>query len=604
MSWALPLPAAIPLIAAALLVATGHVAPRRLQDGLAIAAAAAATGFAAVVLAASQDGTVLHWFGGWHPRGGVAFGVAFVADPLGAGMAVLAGGIATLVLVYSWTYMRDASQTFDVLVLTLAGAMAGFALTGDIFNMFVWFELMGVSAYVLAGYSIEQLGPLQGAVNFAITNTVGAYMMLLGIALLYARTGALNLAQIGTELAGRRVDTLVVVAFVLLVAGLLVKAAIVPFHFWLADAYAAAPAPVCALLAGVMAELGLFFIARVYWTAFQGPLTGDARAVTAVLAAFGTVTALLGAVMCLLQRHVKRLLAYATISNSGVMLTGIALLDPRSLAGVSGLVLAHGLLKSGLFLVCGILVLQLGHIDELLLHGAGRGARGAALLWFAGTAGLVGIPFVGAFAGHQLLDQAADQRGYAFLAVVGMLAAGVCGGAMLRAGARIFLGWGPAEDPLLSEEPDESPSERGASVRLMAAVSGAAIVLGLGVSIVPGLGQRTELAARRFADRHAYAARVLHGVAVPAPPRPSFGLLPIDETALLYGLGATAIALAAAAFGLWHQRLPRALTAAGARTLGRPVEVMRAAHSGIVGDYLLWLCAGTVVLAAAWLIAI
>jgi multicomponent Na+:H+ antiporter subunit D len=328
------------------------------------------------------------------------------------------------------------------------------------------------------------------------------------------------------------------------------------------------------------------------------------HAVTVVLVALGTVTALLGAVMCMLQRHLKRLLAYSTISHSGLMLTGIALLDPRSLSGVAGLVLAHGLLKSGLFLVCGLLVLQLGHIDELRLRGAGRGVPGTALLWFLGTAGLVGVPYVGAFLGHQLLDSGADERGYAFLAVVGMLAAGLCAGAMLRAGARVFLGWGPAEDPLLSREPDESPSQRGASLRLMTAVSAVAIALGLAVSVAPGLGHRAELAAHGFVDRQAYAARVLHGVQVPAAPRPSFGLLPVDRGSVLYGLGAAAIALAAAAFGLWHQRLPRGVVTAGAKALGRPVEVMRSAHSGIVGDYLLWLCAGTVVLAAAWLAAI
>jgi len=287
-----------------------------------------------------------------------------------------------------------------------------------------------------------------------------------------------------------------------------------------------------------------------------------------------------------------------------LMLTGIALLDPRSLAGAADLVLAHGLLKAGLFLVCGLVVLQLGHIDELALRGAGRAARLTAVLWFAGTVGLIGIPYVGAFMGHQLLDAGADEHGYAFLAAVGMVAAGLCAGAMLRAGARIFLGWGPAEDPLLSREPDESPNQRDASLRLMTAAGAVAIALGLAVSLAPGLSQRTQVAAERFVDRPAYAARVLHGVRPPAPPRPSFAVLPFDPAAVLYGLGAAAIALAAAAFGLWYQRLPRGVIAAGAWALGRPVGLVRAAHSGIVGDYLLWLAAGTVALAAAWLVAI
>jgi multicomponent Na+:H+ antiporter subunit D len=98
-----------------------------------------------------------------------------------------------------------------------------------------------VSAYALAGFKVRELGPLQGAINFAITNTLAAYMILAGIALLYGRTGALNLAQIGRNLAAHPADRLVIVALTLIVGGLLVKAAIVPFHFWLADAHASAP---------------------------------------------------------------------------------------------------------------------------------------------------------------------------------------------------------------------------------------------------------------------------------------------------------------------------------------------------------------------------
>src|SRR5438445_9182801 len=102
-------------------------------------------------------------------------------------MAALACGLVTLSLVYSYTYMRESSRLFDVLMLLFCGAMAGFALTGDLFNMFVWFEIMGVAAYALAGFKIEELGPIEGAVNFAISNTFGAYLIVLGIGLLYAK---------------------------------------------------------------------------------------------------------------------------------------------------------------------------------------------------------------------------------------------------------------------------------------------------------------------------------------------------------------------------------------------------------------------------------
>lgn len=177
---------------------------------------------------------------------------------------------------------------------------------------------------------------------------------------------------------------------------------------------------------------------------------------TDILIGLGAVTALLGALMCVLQRHLKRLLAYSTISHAGIMLTGVALLDSRSLRGVADLVLAHGLLKAGLFLTAGAILVELRHIDELRLQGSGRRAPLLAVLWFSGTVGLIGVPFVGVSLGHDLLDQGAGTAGYEILPAIAMVAAGVCAGAMLRAGARIFCGWGAAEDELLSPEPDET----------------------------------------------------------------------------------------------------------------------------------------------------
>ena len=604
MSWALPLPAAVPLFTAALLIAAGSWLPRRVQDATAIAAAAAATGFALVVLAASGRADVLQWFGGWRPRHGVAIGISFAADPMGAAMAALACGIAVLALAYSWTYMSRQTQTFDVLVLTLAGGMAAFSLTGDIFNMFVWFELMGVSAYALAGFMVEELGPLQSAINFAITNTVGAYMVVAGIALLYARTGALNLAQIGRALQHGPADRLVIVAFVLILCGLMVKAAIVPFHFWLADAYATSPAPVCALFAGTMVELALFFAARIYWTVFAGALTPHAGGVRDVLIGLGVATALVGALMCVLQRHIKRLLAYSTISHAGVMLSGIALLDPRSLAGTANLVLEHGLLKAGAFLVCGIVLVRLGHVDELVLQGAGRAVPFVGVLWFAGTVGLIGVPPVGVSLGHALLEQGANDGGYGWLNAVTTVATGVCAGAMLRAGARIFVGWGDSKDDLLTPEPDEQAPEALAHARLMTVVSGVTIGLGLAASAVPGLEQRTRLAAARFVDPAAYRAAVLHGVGGHALPAHGFALPAVHAASLLYGMAGLAIAALTAAWGLWHARLPSAVGTLATRTLWQPVRLARDAHSGIVGDYLLWIAAGTVAVAAVWSITL
>src|SRR6185437_2588319 len=152
--------------------------------------------------------------------------------------------------------------------------------------------LMSVCAFALTGYAVRQPAPLQGGINFAITNTIGALLVLWGIGLLYGRTGALNLDQIGRSIGTRPPDGLVIASFVLLLVGFLVKAGAVPFHFWLADAYAVAPAPVCALFAGVMSDLGLHAVARIYWPVFAGSFAPHAPSVRAILVGVACVTAL------------------------------------------------------------------------------------------------------------------------------------------------------------------------------------------------------------------------------------------------------------------------------------------------------------------------
>jgi len=595
-SWLLPLPAAIPLVAAALNIAGDHVLPRRVGDAIGLAAAAATCVFAFWIAVDSTGHDLLHWFGGWQPDGGIAIGIGFTADPLGAGMAALASLLVLLVLVYSTTYLADAGRPYDTLILVFGGAMCGFSLTGDLFNMFVWFELMGVAAYSLAGFKIKELGPLQGAINMAVTNTVGAYFILTGIALLYARTGALNLAQIGHTLSGEKRDGLVVVALTLLVVGFLVKAAIVPFHLWLADAHAIAPAPVCVLFSGVMVELGLLAVARCYWTIFDAPLGADQTAIRGVLVVLGVVTALLGAVMCFLQSHLKRLLAYSTISHAGIMLVGIAALDSKALGGVATLVIGHAFVKGALFLCAGIVFVELEGVDELRLHGRGRKLPVVGVLYALGALAMIGLPYVGLYLGHSSIDEGLTILGIHWVQPLLTIAAGVSAGAILRAGARVFLGWGPKRDALLTQQDPEDPPSTEKVRGLLVLVTAVMLALGLAVSLVPGLGQRAEAGAERFRDRAAYAQLVLHGKPMPAKPRPPFAIEPTTGASIGYGLASGAIAFAVGAWGLWRRRAPS--------FAGPPLRVLKAAHSGIVGDYVMWIVVGTALIGGVWAVTL
>ena len=600
-----PLVVAIPLLAAAFLAAFGTFLPQRAPDLAGLAAAIGTAVVAGLVFVDSTSSTLVYWFGGWKPRDGVAVGISFTVDPFGAGLAFLTAILVVAALAFSWHYFDESGHLFHVLMLVFLGAMCGFALSGDLFNMFVWFELMGVAAYALTGYRIEELGPLQGALTFAIVNSIGAFLVLFGIALVYGHTGALNLAQAGATIGHQHPNGLLVVSFLLLTVGFLVKGSIVPFHFWLADAHAVAPAPVCVLFSGVMVELGLYAFARVYWTAFSGAATREEHALRAVLVAAGVVTALVGGVMAFLQRHLKRLLAYSTVSNAGIFLIGIALLTNKALAGTALTVLAHALSKGSLFLATGALLYRCGSVDELKLHGRGRELPLAGLVFFLGAISLSGLPPFGLYLGHSLVDDSAGAVGYGWVTPLVLVAGILSNGAIFRASARVFLGWGPKDDALLSPEPDEGQHEEPAHRRPLMMVLPALVLAlaGFGLGLAPGLEHLSEHFAERFQDRAGYIGTVLHGAPTGVVP-PSLALPAFTTSSVLYGI-ATALGAAALAFlALERTRVPLGLARAAERAVNAAVEPLRAVHSGRVDDYVAWLTVGLAAFGVAFSLAL
>jgi multicomponent Na+:H+ antiporter subunit D len=574
-----PLTVAVPLLAAAVITATGRLLPPRLVDAVAALIAAGTATLTAILLVHAWGSSVVYWFGGWRPRDGLAIGIDFVVDPMGAGLACFAALVVTGALVFSWHYFDEVSPLYHALVLVFLGAMVGFSLTGDLFNLFVFFELMGVVAYALTAHAHTELAPLQGGLVFAITNSIAGFLVLIGIAVLYDHTGTLNLAQLGRTLAAERPSGLLVLSFALLAAGFLIKAAAVPFHFWLADAYAVAPTPVCALFSAVMSDLGLYALARVYWTVFSGPFGSSATAVHGVLLGIACLTMVLGGVMAFMQRHLKRLLAFATISRGGLFLAGIALLTPHGLGGASTAVVSEGFVKAALFLGVGVLVHTRRSGDELQLRGQGRALP------------LVGVTLaVGALVLGGLVPSASFAGGW--LVAVVILSSALVAGGLLRATGRIFLGLGSDEDPLLSPEADkperDEPRELGRRATLaMVGSMLALLAAGLAAGFAPHIRERADQSAARFQDRAAYERLVLEGEQSAVTPVESSSL---TWAHLLEGLAAVGGGGALAAAAL-HRRPRRAGVLRGL------LEPLRALHSGHVGDYVAWLVAGTAALA-------
>ena len=589
-----PLVVVLPLLAAAGLAAVAQLAPARFDDLVAIAVSAAVTVLCVLLVFRAANRTIEYWFGGWKPRNGIAIGISFSVDPLSAAVAALVAVLATAALIVSWDYFDGGvPQYFCALILAFEGAMVGFALSSDLFNMFVFFELMSVAAFALTAYRIEQPSALQGAINFAVVNSIGAFMLLTGIALLYGRTGALNLAQIGQVLARGKADGLVVVAFALVTVGFLTKAGAVPFHFWLSDAYAVAPTPVCIVFAGVMSDLGLHGVARVYWEGFSGVLGGHAEAIRGVLIGLGLLAALLGSVMAFVQSSLKRMLAFVVISHIGVFLAAVGLLTARSYAAATLYVVADGLVKGAIF--CGVagLTRATGHTDELRGYGSGRNLPRTAVVVGIGALGLAALPPFGTFLAQSLLAKSAEAVGYGWLPAVLAGATALSAAAVLRASARLFLGLGPRRDPLLEAPPPGEEAEVKPTPRAGVLLWGPGLALlaaGLGLAFIPGLASSAIEHATRFVDRPVLARETLHSV---SPAQLRAQRFHVTGESYTYGTATVLAALGFAWLGLYRRRLPAAVRRATAQTVDPAIERLKLLHDGVVGDYVTWLVFGT-----------
>jgi multicomponent Na+:H+ antiporter subunit D len=606
----LPLAVVVPLTVAAGISVLNPVfrTRRRLLDGVAILTAAGVTAALTIIMVGTSDGQQVYWFAGFRPARGVALGIDFAVGELNAGLAALAALLVVAAMTFSWRYFAQASTYYHALMLVFLAGMVGFCLTGDIFDLFVWFELMGVAAYALTAYRPEERGPIQGALNFAVTNSVGAYLSLSGIALLYGRTGALNMAQIGRVISAHRPDGLVVVSFVLVLIGLLTKASIVPFHFWLADAHAVAPTPVCVLFSGVMVELGLYGVTRVYWSVF-GDALGHRGNVTIVFAVLGTLTAVVGALFCFRERHLKRLLAFSTISHAGLFLIGIALLTPLGLVGAAVYVVGHGLVKAALFLCVGIVLHRLGSVNETWLHGRGKRLRVTGAVFVLAGLGLADLPPFALHLGAGWIGQSGDSHGMPWITVIIVMTSILVGGAVLRVAGGVFYGLGdaPSEEPQMSEEASEETSEteqaKNRTPLSMIIPPAVLVALAVAIGLLPHLGPQIQAGAIRLQDQRGYNAAVLSGAPVS---HPTAALTPEAAGTTLADLlaagGTAAGSIALALVALYWRRLP--ILRRGYEPGTGLVGPIRRFQSGVINDYITWMILGLACLGAGMAIAV
>lgn len=572
----LPVVVLLPLGVAMLMLAASHWLPTHFSTILSIVTALAVAILCGYLARASIDGAILHWFGGWTPsashRPDVVLGISFLADPASAAVAGFGAFLFAASLTFAWGYFDEEHSHFQVLMLLFLAAITGFCLTHDLFNLFVWFELMSVAAFALTAYPLGK-SSLEGAFNFTITNTFGSYLMLAGIGLLYARTGTLDFTVMG-RVAGRiGPDAVLSGGFCLVAAALLTKAAIVPFHMWLSDAHAVAPSPVSVIFSGIMVSVALFGLAKIIAQIFIQ--NADVMLlVHSMLLWLGAATALVGGAMAFAQRHVKRLLAFSTIAHLGIMMTGIAALTPAALGGFLLYLFGHGLVKSTLFMIAGIVLALCNSADEITLYRKGRDIWPVGVVMAVAALLLGGLP-VGSL--HDATDIFSGQPSLVGACII--LSTALTGAAVLRVAARTFFGLSGAPGPEITAptEREQEKDDRPLALMLFPCVTMVALAL------VPGRLLDTFVAQA--------GARLLQPMqnARASMPEPDVSLLsvaPIVLTVLLFALS----------------MLRRRPTRRAARKMVAlellPFRGLQFIHSGLVGDYVIWMVVGLAGLSA------
>ena len=301
------------------------------------------------------------WLGEWSMKARGATGISLVSDSLARLMLVLINGVGFTALLFSLGYMKRYTSPalyFSLFFLMLAG-MNGVVLAGDLFNLFVFVEIAAIASYALVGFGCES-EELEASFKYLILGAIGSAFILLGVGVIYNQTGYLNMAQIAGALEGGALSraTLLAAAFFLMGFGL--KAAMVPWHAWLPDAHPSAPAPISAMLSGVLIKaLGVYALARVFFTVIPMQ-TGIAYA----LVAMGALSMVIGVFLAVGQWDFKRLLAYHSISQMGyvvlalgvaaeMMLKGNATVAAAAAAGGLFHMFNHAAFKSLLFLCSG-----------------------------------------------------------------------------------------------------------------------------------------------------------------------------------------------------------------------------------------------------------
>lgn len=495
-------PVAIPLGAAALVLL---LRSRPTLQRSVMEAGVALTVLSSIVLlaSASHGETVMVKFGGW----GAPFGITFVADVLSAALSTAAGVVAFAVAIFARADIRARRRRagFDPLFLGMIAAVNGAFLTGDLFNLYVWFELMLVTAVGLMTLDRRQ-AQIDGAIRYAAMSMMGATFMLVGIGLLYGEVGTLDLANLSATLAGHAPSVTLTASAYLLLAGLALKAGLFPLFFWLPASYHTAPVGVGAALAGLLTKAAFYAMLRIMVLVFGIGAASPMSGVPPLLALLAAATMLVSVLAAIAQVDVRRLLAFHVMGQVAYLVLGLALATSFGVAAAIFYTVHTMLVQAGLFLGAGAIARAGRGYDLRVVGGLIREHPFFSALFAVLALSISGIPPMSGFWAKALVIDAAFRAGTpwsGWLAAIALVTGFLTMYSMSTVWTRAF--WQPRRGN--ARLPRRIPVAMVVAVGLLAACT-----VGLGLAIEPAVRlARTasaQLSSERMTSREAQPARV------------------------------------------------------------------------------------------------
>ncbi len=362
----------------------------------------------------STQGILVYSVGSWK----LPIGIALVLDGLTVFMLVTVNLMAFFIAIYSINYMErfTSKWKFYTLFLLMVAGMNGVVITGDMFNLFVFLEIASIASYALVAFGTER-HELEAAFKYTVMSTVGSLFILLGIVFLYSYTSTLSMADMANILAQKSASNITIMVSVLFIMGFGLKAALVPFHAWLPDAHPSAPAPISAMLSGVLIKsLGVYTLCRVFYN-----IIGINSSLSLILMVLGTLSMVIGVFLAIGQWDFKRLLAYHSISQIGYVILGIGLGTPLGMIGGLFHLFNHSVFKSLLFLNSGAVEYATGTRDLQKMGGLMTKMPITGTTSLIASMSIAGIPPFNGFWSKLIIIIAcvqANRLGYAFWAVL------------------------------------------------------------------------------------------------------------------------------------------------------------------------------------------